>query len=247
MTIERQKYLDFWQRGRVHNLTIKELRLICPYINDLDFHTLVHYQTITAIALPPVKVKGKYKVAVLNRNEYGYELQWMGIGQTITHVDFAAEAIAYAESMWPEELIETNWVDVQRIDLCNPTHPNPLSGEPGYVASLYVALSYMWNDIETDWAHRSILSRLLSWDNAIYFATAIQAEGEELAGEYHQVSLHQNCSLCGGGLALNTCSGCGFTYQSITNGWDTPLPPKLVNMLKAEGHQFVLEPERLWR
>jgi hypothetical protein len=245
MTISRQEYLDFWQRDRVHDLTVEELRLICPHISEIDFHALIHHQTITAIALPPVKVKGKYKVVVLNRNEHGFELQWMGIGEKITHVDFATEAIAYAEHMWPEELIEINWVDVQRIDLCNPTLPG-LSGEPGYVASLYIALSHTWDDIGADLVYRRIPSLFQGWNDAIYFATTIQAEGEELANEYYQILVYQNCSLCGGGLALTACTGCGFTYRPITNSWDVPLPAKLVSMLEAQGHQFILEPARLW-
>lgn len=240
-----QRYYNFWQHNNLRNLTLEQLREACPHINDLDFHVLTHYQPITAMAFPPLRVRGRYKVAVLIRHEYGYELQWTASAKANTSFAFAANARAYAEHMWSEKLVADTWSDVQRIHLCDPIQPNR-GGEPGHITTIYITLSRQWSSIIADQEVKGHKSLLPSWNKAIEQATTVHAEGEEFAGTAHQAFTHFCCALCGGGLALEACSGCGFNYKPLSDGWSIPLPPKLVSLLEAEGHQFTLQPSRLW-
>jgi hypothetical protein len=235
-----EEYVSFWQRARFVKLTAEELRKSMPHLSNFNFELITSYRIVT-LALPPIRLKGSFRVVVLNRTGHEYQLQWISNTDRVTSFAFASDAVTYAEQTWPEQLIEDSWVDVQHIQLCDPTHLD-LFKSPSPVMTLYVTLLRSWKEIEGN------TSRPLyqSWNNVIQYITTNPIEGEEYAGWQHTVHNRRNCSFCGGGLDTYACSGCSFSYRAIKNGWRVPLAPQLVGLLQSQHHSFGFHPSQLW-
>lgn len=235
-----EEYVSFWQQGRFVKLTREELRKACPHLNNTFFELVTSYRAMT-LALPPIRVRGSFRVAVLHRTDDEYLLRWISNTKRVASFTFASSAVAHAEQMWPEELVDDDWVDVQHIQLCDPTQLNPLN-TPTPVATLHVTLSRSWEEIAED-TDQPLYQR---WNDAIQRITTDPVEGEEYGGQEHTVHHRRNCSFCGGGLDTNACSGCGFSYRSIRGSWRVPLAPKLVEFLQSQHYHFGFHPSRLW-
>ncbi len=64
-------------------------------------------------------------------------------------------------------------------------------------------------------------------------------------GPFGMVVTGFNCSLCGGGLTIAKCVGCGNTFHDdpFRPAWETPLSRKMIAFLRDRGHKFVIDPE----
>jgi len=154
---------------------------------------------------------------------------------------FMAEAVAYAEEHWPEELILDDWKGVRNVLLDDLSKLNNL-GRPHTMFTGVVTLSRDWNDLTDD--DTKPLVEL--FDDAIGIFSTDQFISSELWGGRGGGSMYY-CAHCGGCLGVKKCTACGMTFSDdgYRTGWGIPMPPKLIKQFRDRGHQFALDPERL--
>lgn len=128
------------------------------------------------------------------------------------------------------------------FDIQNPDDQNEY-GYPKTVTVVYVELKKEWNDIGENMSaprHQIINQSIVD----VFDQTSPRMKEIDSSPLYS----HNNCSCCGGGLALNECSGCGikFTDDRMRSGWMVPLPQKVVEFLKNSGHTFTTSVDEVW-
>ena len=246
--------------GRIENPTIEQMHAVCPHLTREQVIKGLTGKGSCYIALPPVLIKCAFQIADYDpgdakwsrapsftaRGYSGRTLESYTDGldhAAVSHkIHFVDEAIAYAENNWPGHLIFDNWVEYLTVYVEDPNDQNK-DGDPRTKSVIDVVLGRDWNEVrrdhhKPDWA---------VWDDAIVYATVDPLEGSELNGDRSGFMVF-NCAHCGGGLMLSSCHHCGeqFTDNQFRREWRTPLAPKLVELLRNNGHVFAVNPDRLF-
>jgi len=215
------------------------------------------------MACPPLRVRGAFQIVTFvhafvdtqnesGPKEYSPRLNYCYAGRTsrsyadgqshgdaCTGYKYMAEAIAYAERVWDDELIIDAWTDVREFVIQDPTDLTP-SGYPITKAQLYVCFDRKLGDLLNDLAQpQSVLI-----DVAVTEMTLDTHIQYELNG-YRGGDTEFNCAHCSGGLGLSGCYGCGrqYTDNKTRASTDIPLTRKMVDFLRANGHTFGQDPE----
>lgn len=261
MSITRDEYqlalLSVWFGRR---LTLDQALTVCPHLTrDQVVSTLTGTER-AYIALPPTSVRDTCYVLI-----YQPPIRRIGVTGGIwietkcyrtarrsrispdyRKVDscehpFTAEALAFAEQQWPEALIDDSWADFLIVHMEDPTG----SGDPRKVHEIGVALNRPAAEV-FDYESGIPDPRIRKWNNATGLATLDPLLIIELRGDQFPEQRIFNCSHCGGGLGDSQCAGCKASYPR--HGYTTEvvsLPPKLIALLRENGHEFGLQPERL--
>jgi hypothetical protein len=244
---------------------IDQLFAICPHLTARDIRSVFMREGGGYIALPPLLVNGSFQVAHYYPGDDREKLKphlAVGAYSGRTHLScapstselvaycsdyhFVREALAYAEAHWPACLVLDNWVDFLSVYLCDPRDLiEGVFGGPSVVRRVHVGLNRDWNELNND--HSKPRHEIL--DGAISITTTDAFEGLEIKGDRNYFE-RSYCALCGGGLSLSCCTGCGreypFTALSTPSvGCLDPLPPKLVKLFHDAGHEFERDPARL--
>ena len=242
----------------VKNPTVEQMLSVCPHLTRKQALDGLMGSESGYIALPPLRIKHSYRVAnyypgngtdlgpTFSGGKYGNHTlasyaDGKSHGDVFVDYAFVAEAMAYAEEHWPEELILDTWTDFQEVYVQDPTDLN----ERGYPRTKFVVslgLGRPWNELIND--HTK--PKVEQWDDAIIIASVDPLISAELKGGRGGFT-EFNCAHCGGGLGLTACTSCGATFHDdhFRCGWHTPLPTKLIKLLRDNGHEFALDPERL--
>jgi hypothetical protein len=251
----------------IKNPTPEQMLAVCPHLpEERALEELMSKETGGYLALPPLRVHGAYHIAHYgtgvpreNSEPYftvsrtgrlpsSYSDAAQGVDSSRLGYSFTDEAQAYAAMHWPDELIRDTWVTFGWFDLFDPaTVLEGTTADLKFVCGMGVALNCDWDVINNDRskpAHEHV-------DEAVAHVTTNDLEGRELKGSRSN-HLLVFCSRCGGGLACGNCLGCGRQYPwtqiSIPGvGNIIPLPPKLVKFLRQTGHEFELDPARLYK
>jgi len=156
------------------------------------------------------------------------------------------KAMKFAAENWGDDLILDKWIDIVQIYIQDPTdlvNDKYHTDSPRTKAVLYVTLGRDLNVIIND--HSNPASEL--FDEAIMEMTLDPVIYHELQGGRGGFT-HFNCAHCAHGLSLNCCKGCGHSFQDNHSrmGMETPLSRKMVAFLRANGHEFKVDPEIAW-
>jgi hypothetical protein len=155
------------------------------------------------------------------------------------------EAMAYAEEHWPEELILDDWASFQTVRLADPTDlARGVLGSavPRTKFVISIGLDCKLAELSNKRDERNVEL----WDDAIVITSVDPLVSAELRGGRSPRNEY-NCAYCGGGLGFTSCTACHLSYSddSSRSSCVTPLPPKLIKLLRDNGHHFGLNPERL--
>lgn len=240
---------------------VEQMLAVCPHLTMGQVLEGLMGEGGGHIALPPVLIRGAFQTASYTR---GYPEHTVPAGfraggrggrtpesyATGQHVDssphyrFVREAIVYAEEHWDEHLIRDTWVGFVTVLVQDPTDlaEGAFDSSPKTKRTVAVGLACSWGEL-TGNRRQPEVDR---WNGAITVATVDPLEGSEIKGDRAGFTLF-NCARCGGGLDQTFCHGCGVRYPEGDvrfPGWSTPLPPKLVELLQADGHRFEPNPHR---
>jgi hypothetical protein len=248
--LTRAEYLSALRdHYRIVRPAASQMLAVCPHLTEEQVLEVLTSSGTCSVALPPVLVRGSFQSTLFypgnpDREMHSSFTVKRSIGSS-THYRFKDEAWAYAEEHWPEKLVACNWIDALGINLSDPAVLREgAHGGPSFIRGITIGLNHSWSEIFRSGASYGEL------DEAIAIATLNGFESSEIAA-FGSVDYRSCCSRCGGGLGVNICHGCGRRYPisgfcSVDVGWDTPLPPKLVELLRGAGHVFEQEPERLY-
>ncbi len=159
---------------------------------------------------------------------------------------YMEEAMEFAEQHWGDRLILDDWVDVGEFIVQDPTDLVTniyFQDQPRTKAVVRWATSRAWNEIHNDHSR----PESVQIDEALVQLTLDRFIGAELKGGRGGYTDY-NCANCGSGLGLHGCSGCGHWFRDnhMRCGWDTPLPAKVVELLRQSGHTFSIDPSVAW-
>jgi hypothetical protein len=225
-----------------------------PHVKDHDALRQILLIDGDAVAMPPVHVKGVYRVARMGSDPLdggatqifdarNCRRQGIGSDEDSGKVHFVAEALAYAEEHWPEDLIEDTWELYVEALLIDTEDLYYRTGNRRFAVG--AGLGPLG---PTDGA--SARERSLRIERSIITSTASRVEADELRsdrGTAGTVELHC-CALCGGGLGLEECYGCGRSRNDgPQDRQDTfiPLPPSFIRRISETQHKFEIDPSRL--
>jgi hypothetical protein len=157
------------------------------------------------------------------------------------------KAMKFAEDNWGDELILDNWVDIIQTYIQDPTdlvNDKHHRDAPRTKAALSFTLNRDLYKLIND--HSKPRSEL--YDDAIMEMTIDHAVYNELKGGRGDFT-HFNCAHCGHGLGLSGCNGCGHRFRDdqARTGMYTPLSRRMVAFLRANGHEFKVDPELAWK
>lgn len=195
-------------------------------------------QVITGTKTHPARLSYSYAGRTLQSYADG-----MSHGDVFCDYKHVAEAMRFAEDNWGDDLILDTWADVNEFYIQDPTdlyQEGFSKGSPKTKAVLRVCFNRPWNDLINDHSKpRSVLM-----DEAISEMTLDLMVWHELKGGRGGYT-DFNCAYCSHGLNLSYCGGCkhSFTDDGCRCGWDTPLSPKMVELLLANGHVFKEDPQ----
>jgi hypothetical protein len=245
----------------VKNPTTEQMLTVCPHLTREQALDGLMGTGSGYIALPPLKMRHSFRTAsyypgngtdlgpAFHGGKYGTRTRrsyadGQPHGDVFTDYAFMDEAMAYAEEHWPEELILDDWTDFQQVFVQDPTDlvrgAFGITPRTKFVISL--GINRKWNDLINDHSRPEVDQ----WDDAIAITSVDPLISAELKGGRGGFTEY-NCAHCGGGLGLTSCTACGtrFPDDPFRCGWNTPLPPKLIELLRSNGHEFALNPERL--
>lgn len=239
----RQRYLIILaqcSRG-IQYPTLAQLRTVCPHLTEKQLNDLYNAKGQWFFALPPTKVRGCVQIGEYYNTGNALFIA-RAYSECISHgpIPYQQEAIEYAEYNWPNSLTDDSWIDTLTIHVLDPSQFT-YYGDHKHAYEIYLGLNREWYEIMAD--HHQPEWRSL--DEAIAIATTDAFEGSEIRGGRTAYEEY-NCAYCGGGISRKRCTGCSLIYGGTPLSWDIPLPPKLVELLKHQGHRFLLEPTRLY-
>jgi hypothetical protein len=256
-----KKYLAAMERLPIDNPTEDDFIAICPHLTPeeaLASFIPTEGKSTAYVATPAVRVIGSFFVV-----EY-----WKGIGDTPPRLDISwstnvrdgsfvrqtpdgiilplhyKEAAFYAIYNWPELLIRKSWTSYGDFYLMDPNNPTGTGG-PAVVTKIGCTTRRTLDGILND----PSLPISVTMDTEIVELTLNEVVATELRGRLTSFSGGNYCSRCGHGLGITKCNGCNVRYgdDTIRIGWWTPLPRKIFGLLKATGHEFVVDPEIAWQ
>lgn len=262
--ITRDEYMSRLRRFRIENPTLEDMAAICPHLTPeqaVRAFTGVKVRAFTGVkeegnyvACPPVLVKRGFQI--FSFYKYPPALNWSYASRTLQsykdgqkHGDvflqytYMEEAMAYGEQHWGDELVLDNWVDYCEIYVQDPSDLDNRD-RPKTKAVVYFVINRDLNALIND--HGKPESE--QYDEAIVKATLNIFEARELKGGRGGYTLF-NCAYCGEGLNLTCCPGCGHHFKDdrFLSGGSSPLPPKLVKLLRESGHAFHIDPSEAWK
>jgi hypothetical protein len=261
----RDQYLEALRAAQyIKNPTEEQMLSVCPHLTREQAIGTLTASDGHIVALPPLKIRGSFRLAWyfphFRHDGCDFETSFQGgqaskrtlesyadgmpHGDVFGDAPFMEQAMAYAEEHWPEELVLDDWVDYQLVHVQDPTDlvRGSLNPTPRTKFAIGLGLNRSWNDVHDDGS----VPRVQQWDDAISITSLDPLVSEEFRGGRGGASSY-NCARCGGGLGLTTCHGCkvSFPRDNYRQGGNTPLPAKLINLLRDNGHEFALNPERL--
>jgi len=159
---------------------------------------------------------------------------------------YIGEAMSFAEANWGDKLICDDWISTVSLEIQDspcPANDRRHLDYPRKKNTLFITLNRELTEIIND--HSKPGSELL--DDAVAQMTLDEVISSELNGGRY-VGNWYNCAYCGGGLSINGCTSCSFRFKDNDRqgGWSTPLSPKMVEFLRASGHEFAIDPEIAW-
>ncbi len=266
MNQKKEGYRAALGRLPIENPTEDDMAALCPHLTREQAIAAFTGGEKGYMACPPLRIRGAFQIVSFTDafidplhesgpQPYPPQLTYLfasrtprsyadgqSHGNTCTGYKHMAEAIAYAERVWDDELIIDAWTDVSEFIIQDPTDLTP-SGYPKTKAMLYVCFDRKLGDLLD--SPTQPLSILI--DEAVTEMTLDKHVHYELKG-YRGGGTEFNCAHCGGGLGLSSCYGCGLRYtDNKTRGsTDIPLTRKMVDFLQANGHVFGQEPEIAW-
>lgn len=261
MDLQRYKLnLHALQQQRVISPKHADIAAIAPHLNAEQITALLkeaeNGESEAFFALPPTTVRWGFWLAQLTfcaelpalrligcyRTSRGFAKERTCYGDRFT-VFGRDQAMEYANSHWDASLILEDWKGVSRVVVQDPSRLVD-NRYPTTLFRVSFTLNRGWTDVVND-RTQPVWS---AWDNAIVRMTTHRIEAEELRGERSDL-FDYNCACCGDGLSITGCSTCGsyFPDDMGRTGWHTPLPPKIVQFLRTQGHTFQGSPEKHWR
>lgn len=245
---------NLWRIEQQYQLispTAEQIKPVCPHLTDIQLKELLNVGTETYLALPPVLVKGAFRIAKYVPAPEGSRslpyfrilpecgrLSQIGRGNNYQYLD---QATNYAWRQWGPKLVRENWVASQTVYLlhANSDRQLPQDDDRRSHASaktkhiIWVGLKHRpgrpYSDMEDS---------LEGWDELIACCTTNRVEGLEIEGNLGSIRAF-NCIICGGVLNSKGCysQDCRnrTSESSVTIAfgyWRSPLPPKLMKAAK---------------
>ncbi|MEA3329846.1 MAG: hypothetical protein U9Q06_03825 [Nanoarchaeota archaeon] len=262
--VSKQEYIEGFKLLPIENPTIDDsgVRVLFPHLTDDEVRAVLQPKKGSSkdVAIPSLKVNGGFQILSFNPkwkderdgNVRLGKLSWSYAGRTkesyedgrshsgvfddYAHMD---KAIAFARENWGSDLVLDNWVDFITIHLDDPSQVRE-NGYPTSVGNVYFTTNRAWNDLINDPTKPE--SQLI--DDAIVEMTTSPLVSHELKGGRGRYTKF-NCGYCASGLGLSGCGGCDYTFKDdqYRNGWNTPIPSKLVQLLTSEGFEFKKDPQ----
>lgn len=241
------QYLEAMRRLPIDNPTTADFQSVCPHLTARQVKNAFTPQKgerEACVATPPARVRNGILVVRYFIGNDGPRLHFF-FSRRITQSradDTAQGAMAYADKYWPEQLVPDTWVDYSEFLVDDPAN---LAEDGGPTSKFVVgyALRRSKNTLYNDWSKpRSEL-----FDDAIIQMSIDSFVSSELRGGRGGYC-NYNCANCGAGLGLHGCPNCGLSFRDngVRSGWNTPLPPKVVRLLKDAGHEFGVDPAIAW-
>lgn len=226
--------------------TFAQLQRLCPHLSPQAIANILASPKTVIFALPPVLVRDAFHVAEFTPADPSRRRPAaLRIDPYSTSVakDFARngqyrdEAHKFALKNWSDRLMKKTWSHAQVVYLENPAF-GKFVDESHTVPSL---VHYIWVGLKG----KVVLDKfrmMEEWERSIAVASLDPVAGVEIIGNHGPLTAF-NCSLCGGGLAHDRCTGCQTVvsdkiYNSYRVSWTTPLPPRLMTLLNEAGHKF---------
>lgn len=233
---------------RIEEPTIEQVLAACPYqYEGTEQHSHLANGGSGYLPFPPVLIGDAFQLGYYTPKDWGdrgdpssFRLDLVAFRQSLgapanPFNTLIERAVMYGNEHWGDALILGDWQEVLRFYIQDPTDLS-VRGHPRTLWEVAVGLSSPGSDAQVH-----------SLDDAISFATADPLEVAEMKSERSHP--RYNCSRCGGGLSGICCTGCNvFFREELPRGWSTPLPPKVVQLLRGQGHEFDpdLDPARLY-
>jgi hypothetical protein len=262
--VTRQEYIELLRNHQgIDDPSVAQIELLCPHLTyDQIMELLGDATRPVRFPLPPVVLQRCYQLAYyVPGNLPVFQSAWTVLEPRPTAeacvdpamardippaLPYAAEAMAYAERFWGDDLVRIDWVDHRCIKLVEPPPAPPLNGKPGrgvVTCTLYFTLTRSYDELMDDPGGPEVDA----WDEAIQHIVSDDFVGDELCfGDLKGVDY--NCARCGAAVGFDRCRGCEVRMlnDDARPVWKVPLPPKLVAYLQAAGHDFALDPSRLY-
>jgi len=261
----KQEYRAVLGRLPIVNPTPADMAAVCPHLTE-EQAVVAFNSGNGCVACPPLRVRGAFHVVSFycsrkeqpnsyyppkllhsrarRTPEYASGKSHGDIFGTYAHI---LEATRFAEENWGEDLIPDTWESVLSICVEDPSDLRP-------GANLYVDTIGMYPktkvvlgvclgrelDVLINEHHKP---ESLILDDAIVEMTVDGFVWAELYGDRGGYE-YFNCALCGSGLDLTSCPGCGHTFADDHHrmGGCPPLSPKMIKFLLDNGHVFTKDP-----
>lgn len=251
--MDKRRYLEALGQLPIKHPDEADLRRYAPYLTDEQIGQIISAEKTVYFAVPSIRIKHGVQVLSYSK-EYGLSHAFASRtrksyadrkahGDIFTESVYMKEAMQYAESNWTGDLILDTWVDFGEIIIQDPSVLSS-QGYPTTKFVVYFTVNRGWNEIAND--HSAPEWKL--WDQALSQMTLNRFEEDELKGGRGGYTDY-NCAVCGSGLGLSGCPNCHHQFRDdhFRCGWQTPLPPKIVELLRKAGHVFSQDPALLWK
>lgn len=245
------------------NLDVKLLEALTPHLPATKLLELLAGLTANSsivIALPPLRINhGFHTLALLGESTTTGDdkerlMKWgraHRLPESFTQltqicarrpIDFSAEAIAFAQSNWGDDLVLDESASTIAFNLQDPTVR--VGGGHGHPTQKLVVTATVKQALFG--LHSTGRPRSQVIDEAILEVTTDPVVASELVGGRSTPMPTYHCYNCSRGLLLTECTGCGVRFQDngMRAGVQWPLPAKVIAHLKDKGHTFTINPER---
>lgn len=256
--ISRGEYMKALKTLPIENPTPEDMAMVCPHLT-LEEAVAAFNSGSGFVACPPVRVSGAFQIisftkaegkhhARLNGYYAGRILQSYANGRSRNDIfrdyPYMIEAMRYAEENWPSYLILDHWESVMAVYIEDPIDlekEGTFKGHPKTKEVLYVCLK------PKDSKHVYDSPESVLFDEIIVEITNDPLVWIELKGGRNYTERF-NCAICGSGLEISRCPGCGNSFQDDHGSvrWDMPLSKKMVEFLQSLGHIFIVNPQIAW-
>lgn len=248
--MNRDVYQEALRRFPITNPTPEDIQSVAPHLTVAQIERFILDRNFASFAIPPLHVRDRFshlsywrdgKIGPALFGPYAHRTS-----QRSSELDlylFKDEASAYAEEHWPDSLILDRWKGAARFYVQDPLDLDE-DRYPRTMFRIYATTRCTYDDLCELWrAQTDLQSTVLN--SMLMEMTIDPLIGEELIAGHSSWS-KLNCSICGGGFKLTRCSGCGNTFRDngFRVGDSIPLPVKMIELLKAAGHVFRIDPYR---
>lgn len=248
--VTREEYLEDLRNLPFVNPTMETFARVAPHLTENEIAEVFN-DDCSRVVVPPIFVHDAYQMVCYVKgwkDRYGRKypptLFWSCSGRSSAALcggrslkgpfsphPYEDEAMNFAELCWGKYLNKDRWISSVKIVLLDPCNLGVLR-RPAVKSEIYFVTNRSFIEIKAD----RTLPQSFLFEDSMVFETLDPLVGSEMNGVRGTRIVH-NCAFCGAPITQNTgCTCCGheFLADLPKYGWNSPLPPTIVNLLRVQ-------------